>query len=339
VIPADSDSGRERVGLSAFGSTQPVYDSVSDRVRWFCPWYVDTSAATERALDTLSAHEAAATAGRITARVVSRRRLSGECEQVLTLRGFNIEAVMVAGDSRNVTYIAQNGPGRLPDPADAANEQAMLSSILAEPVKGGAVIAEQFAGLNGFEVQRVSPRVLDRADIGRLVELHHAAFPAFPYDFETKLALMLKAPDNYLMYLVRSARNGKIYAFSNLEMNTVTLDDGSRLRLAEYDNSLRAAACREHGDVRGLGSIVRLCLARAACRQGVDLCHAESRASLAAINSISRHLGMRFGGTLQKHLRISGETSVDYREPSPFESMNVWYLDRKRLADLQSIDM
>lgn len=337
-MPSGSEPGIDDVGFSAFGSTQPVYDPVSDRIRWFCPWHVDGPGSVERALESLSGHEAAATVGRISARLLSGGPLSGEAGQVLARRGFAVEAVMVSADSRHVIYIAKNAPGRRPHPADAANEQAMLSRILAAPVKGGAVIARQFGSHRDFRVEKVSPTSLDRADTERLLELHRVAFPAFPYAFEGKLERMLQTPDGYPMYLVRSVRNGRVYAFGNLEITAVTLDDGSRLRLAEYDNSLRAVSCTDHGDLRGLGSILRLRLAQEAHRQGVDLCHAESRAGLAAINSISHHLGMRFGGTLVRHLRISGETSVDYRAPSPFGSMNVWYLDRTQLAALSSID-
>jgi hypothetical protein len=77
-------------------------------------------------------------------------------------------------------------------------------------------------------------------------------------------------------------------------------------------------------------------LARQASRRGVDLCHAESRAGLAAINGISHQIGMQFGGTLENHLLISGHSDIRRQAPSKFESMNVWYLNRAHLATLES---
>jgi hypothetical protein len=147
--------------------------------------------------------------------------------------------------------------------------------------------------------------------------------------------MMLGQPDNYRMVIVRSILNGQIYAFSNLELNTLTLDDGSRLSLAEYDNSMRSNSCQDHKVIRGLGAVLRLELASIAARCNVDLCHSESRASLAAINNISHQIGMCFGGALEKHLLISGQKDIDYKVPSRFETMNVWYLDREALKSLE----
>ena len=83
--------------------------------------------------------------------------------------------------------------------------------------------------------------------------------------------------------------------------------------------------------------MLRLELALRARDRGVDLCHAESRASLGAINRISYDLGMNFGGTLEKHLLISGPSDVNYQNPSRLESMHVWYLNRAQLAALETI--
>jgi hypothetical protein len=143
---------------------------------------------------------------------------------------------------------------------------------------------------------------------------------------------MLAKPSTYIMALVRSLSNQKIYSFSNLELNNVTLDDGSVLRLAEYDNTMRVSRCPDLGEVRGLGAILRVTLARQAGARGVDLCHAESRAGLASINAISYHSGMHFGGCLEHHLLISGKNDIRYDAPSRFQSMNVWYLNRQTLA-------
>jgi hypothetical protein len=322
------------INLSAFGSTQPVYDGGSGRIRWFCPWHVDEPNAIERALDMLGPLEREVKASRITVRLVSAGALDREAMSVLVHRGFKIEARMAVADTQNVTYVARNFPGRHSAPEDLCSEKTMLRGIMAKPRKGGAAITREFQQLGDFHVEMVKPDTLSHADITRLIELHYDAFPDFPYNFERKLALMLRAPDIYVMCQVRSIKNDQIYAFSNLEINTVTLDDGKYLRLAEYDNSFRATSCPEHGELSGLGAILRFRLALEAYRRGADLCHAESRASLAAINSNSYHLGMCFGGTLQKHLLISGQTSIDYMSPSQFESMNVWYLNRTHLATL-----
>jgi len=150
------------------------------------------------------------------------------------------------------------------------------------------------------------------------------------------LQLMRAHPQDYLCCTVRSRRNGHIYAFSNLELTRVDLAPGGPLLFAEYDNTLRAPPCAEHPAVPGLGATVRLRLAQAAARLDVDLCHAESRAAHTAINRISRQIGMRYGGTLEQHLLISGPRDRAAAPASRYESMNVWYLHRAALRALAS---
>ena len=198
---------------------------------------------------------------------------------------------------------------------------------MARPRKGPSVILEEFERLEAFRLERVGTGGLGTGDIERLVHMHRDAFPTFPYDFENKLDLMLANPSTYLMALVRSRRNRRIYSFSNLELNNISLDDDSVLRLAEYDNTMRATRCPDLGEVGGLGAVLRVALAREAAKRRVDLCHAESRTGLTAINAISYHSGMRYGGTLENHLLISGENDIPYDMPSRFQSMNVWYLN------------
>ena len=147
--------------------------------------------------------------------------------------------------------------------------------------------------------------------------------------------MMLRNPGKYLMVVVRSRLNEQICAFSNLELNTLKLGEGTDLCLAEYDNTMRVRSCPGYGVVSGLGGILRLQLARLAAENKADLCHSESRASLAAINRNSHQLGMRFGGALEKHLLISGRSDIDYKVPTRFETMNVWYLNR---GDLMAIE-
>lgn len=322
---------------SAFGSTDPLYDRAGDRIRWFCPWYISDQVDLARMLDAVAGLERRESPGRVTIRVVSRGDLSPQVGQLLGATGFQVEATMPLGDAsdRIVTYIARLRPSRRSSPADSSSEQALLAQINAGPRKGAAAIREEFHQLGGFQVEQVGPGTLSTADIDRLIGMHRATFPTFPYEFEHKLALMLAAPDEYLISQVRSVGNGRIYAFSNLEINTVPLADGSDLRLAEYDNSMRAANCPELGELKSLGAILRLELALRARDCGVDLCHAESRASLGAINRISYDLGMNFGGTLEQHLLISGPSDVNYQNPSRLESMNVWYLNRVQLAALE----
>jgi hypothetical protein len=320
---------------SAFGSTDPVYDRGGDRIRWFCPWYISDLALLERVLDTVADLQRHSSASRITVRVISKGDLSPGIVERLAGRGYRIEARMTLADGRVITYIARCLPHRRSAPGDVRNERALLEGITVAPRKGPVVILENFHRRGDFCVEAVRPGTLSPADTDRLIKLHRKTFPTFPYDFGDKLALMLNAPDCYLMSQVRSIRNGQIVAFSNLEINTVALDDGSDLCLAEYDNSMRAETCADHGEISGLGAILRLELAKRAARRGVDLCHAESRTGLAAINSISYHLGMHFGGMLEQHLLISGRSDVSYQTPSRFESMNVWYLNRTHLTALE----
>ena len=331
------DATLPTTGYSAFGSTEPVYDPGGERIRWFCPWQIAEMGALERALDTVADLAGTVCASRITFRVVSSGELSPDIIEVLTDRGFQIEARMAFSDAngRVITYLAQCHPERKSAQGDVRSEQALLGAIMARPRKGPATILREFRMLDEFRVEMIGPDSLSPSDTDRLIALHRETFPTFPYDFASKLALMLGAPNCYLMCLVRSLKNGKIYAFSNLEINTVTLEDGPQLRLAEYDNSMRVATCPDHGEVKGLGAILRLQLASLASRLDVDLCHAESRAALAAINGNSYHLGMHFGGTLEKHLLISGQHDISYQAPSRFESMNVWYLNRAQLATLE----
>jgi len=323
---------------SAFGSIDPFYDRAGDRIRWFCPWYISDQAELEGMLDAVAGLEKRESPGRVTIRVISRGDLSPQVGQFLGGRGFHVEARMSLGDAsdRVVTYIARLRASRRSSPADTCSERALLAKINARPRKGAAAIREEFYQLGGLQVERVGPGTLSAADIDRLIGMHHETFPTFPYEFENKLALMLAAPDGYLMSQVRSGRNGRIYAFSNLEINTVTMPDGSDLCLAEYDNTMRITTCPELGKLKSLGAMLRLELALRARDRGVDLCHAESRASLGAINRISYDLGMNFGGTLEKHLLISGPSDVNYQNPSRLESMNVWYLNRSQLAALET---
>ena len=318
---------------SAFGSTDPVHDPSGERVRWFCPWLISGPGVLRSALSRLAEVENGARVSRITFRVVSVGELPTECVQTLTREGFRIEATLPIGKPRGrvMTYIGKCSDGRKSKPSDIRRERLVLDAIMARPRKGPPRILDEFHRMGGFRLELVQARKLGATDIDRLVRLHRDVFPTFPYDFENKLDLMLTNPSTYIMAQVRSQQNQRIYAFSNLELNDVTLDDGSVLRLAEYDNTMRISQCPDLGKVGSLGAILRVALARQAVNRGVDLCHAESRTGLAAINAISYHSGMSFGGTLENHLLISGENDIRYDAPSRFQSMNVWYLNRPAL--------
>lgn len=319
---------------SAFGSTDPVHDQAGDRIRWFCPWYINDATSLERALATVEQADGAEKVGRVTVRLVSDLELPAVSIQLMTERGYRAEARMATADGRVITYIAKCKPDRRSTAADTLSERTMLEGIINQPRKGARGIDQANQQLDGFRLEMVGPDTLSAADIDCLLALHREVFPTFPYDFQTKLALMMQSPDSYLMSQVRSVRNNLIYAFSNLEVNEVRLRDGNDLLLGEYDNSMAATNCPELGRVGGFGSILRLALARQANALGLDLCHAESRAGAAPINSISYHLGMQFGGTLEKHLLISGRNDINYQALSRFESMNVWYLNRNHMASL-----
>ena len=290
------------------------------------------------ALDILAAWEDRVSVSRVTARIVSAGELPSNCEELLADRGFRVEARIPMSGARKlvISYIGKCGVSRRSDPDDFHQEKLMLDSILAQDRKTPAKIMAEFDRLNDFHVATVTCGSLSPADIEHLVSMHGETFPTFPYDFRKKLGIMLRNPGTYLMVVVRSLLNERIYAFSNLELNTLTLDDGTRLCLAEYDNTMRVASCPDHSAVSGLGGILRLHLARLAARNEADLCHAESRAGLAAINGNSYQLGMHFGGALEKHLLISGQSDIDYKAPTRFETMNVWYLNRQDLKVIEA---
>lgn len=287
-------------------------------------------------LDNLASWEGRVSVSRVTARIVSAGELPPGCEELLADRGFRVEAgVSLSGPRKLVIfYIGKCAASRRSSVDDIRQEKLLLDQILAQECKTPGRIMAEFDRLHDFRIEVVTSHSLNPADIERLVCLHSETFPTFPYNFRKKLEIMRRNPATYLMVIVRSLLNEKIYAFSNLEQNTLRLDDGTHLCLAEYDNTMRLATSPDHGVVSGLGGILRLQLARLAARNKVDLCHSESRAGLAAINGISHQIGMHFGGVLEKHLLISGQSDIDYQSPTRFETMNVWYLNRDHLRAL-----
>jgi hypothetical protein len=324
--------------FSAFGSTSPIHDPGGERIRWFCPWLISGRSVLLKALDNLAGWEDRVSVSRVTARMVSAGELTPGCEELLSDRGFRVEAGIAMGGARKlvISYIGKCGANRRSDADDFRQEKLLLDGILAQDRKAPAKIVSEFDHLNDFHVETVASDSLSPADIERLVSMHGETFPTFPYDFRKKLGIMRRNPGIYLMVVVRSLLDGQVYAFSNLELNTLTLDDGTRLCLAEYDNTMRLTSCPGHRAVSGLGGILRLQLARLAVRNEADVCHAESRAGLAAINCNSHQLGMQFGGALEKHLLISGQSDINYKASTRFETMNVWYLNRQDLMGIEA---
>ncbi len=269
---------------------------------------------------------------------MSEGNLPPSSNDLIVSRGFRVEAKVPIGRGRDLvmTYIGKCKEERRSDSDDIRQERLMLEGIMARERKGPAAILAEFHMLGNFRVERVRPDSLGVSDIDRLVWMHGEAFPTFPYDFRKKLGIMLRKPESYLMVIVKSSLNDQIYAFSNLELNTLKLAAGSSLCLAEFDNSMSVARSPGQLEVKGLGGVLRVELARLAGQHKVDLCHSESRASLAAINNISYHIGMRLGGALEKHLLISGKSDINYKIPSPFETMNVWYLNREALKNIET---
>jgi len=327
----------QETAFSAFGSTSPIHDVPGDRIRWFCPRLISARNVLLEALDELAAVEGRASASRVTARIVTAGELPPGCEKLLSERDFKTEAKVPMGGPRNlaITYIAKCPPGRRSNANDAQRENELIAGVLAEQRKSRPTIIADFDRLGNFLVQTDVPEQLGSADFKRLVRIHEQAFPTFPYDFSKKLRMMLQNRPSYPLVLVRSVLDGEICAFSNLELNLIELDDGTQLSLAEYDNTMRLASLPDHEDVHGLGRILRLRLALLAARSHVDLCYAESRAGLVAINMNSHQIGMHYGGALQKHVLISGQSNIDYSAPSRFETMNVWYLNREDLATIE----
>lgn len=323
---------------SAFGSIEPAHDPGGERIRWFCTRLIAGRDVLLQALLDLEKPAERVGASRITARIVSAVALPPGCEELLEEKGFTVEARIQLGGARNllISYIGKCAANRRSDFDDTRQEKLLLADILSQDRALPAGIVAAFGSKTQFHIETATPASLSAEDIDRLVCIHRETFPTFPYDFKKKLAIMLNNPGTYWMAIVRSLLNGQIYAFSNLEVTTLNLDDGTRMCLAEYDNTMRVTCSPDHVDVNGLGGILRLQLARLAARGNVDVCHAESRAGLAAINVNSYQIGMRFGGTLEKHLLISGRSDVDYTAPGRFENMNVWYLNREHLMALEA---
>jgi len=328
----------KETAYSAFGSTRPVIDIGGERVRWFCTRMISNDSVLEQVLREVVQSGKGEKISRFTVRVISEGDLSPACQFLLAGSGFKQEAKIIVGGERGlvITYIGKCLETRRSNAADVVQEKSMLAAILTRTPKGASGLLADFEQMSGFEIQRVGPDSLSAGDVDHLTCLHGKVFPTFPYDFRQKLRIMRSDPETYLMVVARSCLNGQIHAFSNLEINTLQLDDGSSLRLAEYDNSMRTPSTLSDVAVNGLGSALRLQLAMLAEQNDVDVCHAESRAGLVAINAASHNLGMRLGGALEKHLLISGECDIVYQAPSRFETMNVWYLDREALGKIRS---
>jgi len=322
--------------FSAFGSTSPVHDPGGDRIRWFCPRLISGPKVLAQALEPLLELERQQRVSRLTVRLVSEGNLSPGCMELLQGMGFQVEARIPLGGPRCLvmTYTGKCSEERRSNPDDVRREQLMLDAIAAQERKGPARILAEFRRQVDFSVEVLGPTSLDQPDVDRLIRMHGETFPTFPYDFSKKLEIMRSQPDDYVMACVRSRSDGQIHAFSNLEFNNLELDDGSRLYLAEFDNSMRADSPAKQPAIKRLGNVLRLKLALVAARRDVDLCHSESRAGQRAINTISHHLGMVFGGVLEKHLLISGPNDIEYTSPSRFENMNVWYLNREGLRGI-----
>lgn len=321
---------------SAFGATEPVHDPGGERIRWFCTRLIAGRDVLLEALRDLERAAEQVSVSRITARIVSAGELPPGCKELLEDKGFRVEARIQLGGARTlvISYIGKCAANRRSDFDDTRQEKLLLADILSQSRALPAGVAAAFDSKIKFHIEMATPASLKPEDIDRLLCMHRETFPTFPYDFKKKLGIMLNNPDTYRIAIVRSLLNGQVYGFSNLEINTLELDDGTRLCLAEYDNTMRKTSSPDHGVVSGLGGILRLQLARLAARSNVDVCHAESRAGLVAINVNSYQIGMHFGGTLEKHLLISGRSDIDYTAPSRFENMNVWYLNREHLMSL-----
>jgi len=324
---------------SAFGSTEPVFDRAGLRIRWFCPRLVSSPDTLGQVLDQVLAASKEEQATRFTLRVVSLDRLDKPCLDLLDERGFRQEAALALGPPRGlvVTYIGKCAPGRQTDPTPELQEQQLLEAILSKPPADPVTIAAGFLHQGAFALEIADANKLSGEDIDRLETMHRETFPTFPYDFSSKLELMLANPASYCMVIARSSMNHRIYAFSNLEINPVELDDGTSLKLAEYDNTMRLNHCPDFGGVAGMGAVIRLALAQQAASLGADLCHAESRACTVPINAISHQIGMSYGGRLEQHLLISGQRDIEQARPSRYENMNTWFFNRDALSRLLEV--
>jgi hypothetical protein len=259
--------------------------------------------------------------------------LQQPCLELLAEMGFRAEAALDLGPPGGLvmSYLGKCAPERRTAPDTGRRERDLLRDILAKPVRSAAAIADAVRRGGAFTLQIARADNLTSEDMDRLVAVHREAFPTFPYEFAGKLELMLGDTATYLMLVARSTLNGRIYAFSNLEINQVEIGDEFTLRLAEYDNTMRASHFDELEPIRGMGAAIRLALAQQAADHGLDLCHAESRACAAGINAVSHQIGMAYGGTLEHHLLISGQRQIEPASPTPYENMNTWYFNSQAL--------
>ncbi|NNE06716.1 MAG: hypothetical protein HKN15_13425 [Xanthomonadales bacterium] len=323
--------------FSAFGSTEPLFDPKGDRIRWCCPEFVDDAGKLTRILETARHAGASSGVSRISLRAFSDIDLAEHFRRLIVGSGFRIEAVIDPGrtDGCRMTYLGWCGPGRQDHDTDAEAERLLVKSVTSQRMPEIHELQQEVDAQEVFDLVDYTGKPFAPSDAADLVAMHRQNFPRFPYDFEQKLDILRQQPETYLQVVLRSRLDGKIHAFSNLELNTVRLSDGRAFVLAEYDNTMkRTDARKDHPTVDGTGRMVRLQLARLAAARGVDFCYSESRSSLVAINRISYQIGMHYGGKLLKHLLISGETDIEYRAPSRFESMNIWFFETGRLASL-----
>ena len=158
---------------------------------------------------------------------------------------------MGLGDARQtvITYIAKCGVERQSKLADVKMEAQLIDDISSRPRKGPTSYFSELARHGHFRVETVSRETLGSEDKKQLLSMHQQTFPTFPYDFADKLEMMLGQPDIYPMVMAKSIPGNHVYAFSNLELNTVKLQDGSRLRLAEFDNSMRVSKDKPTADL------------------------------------------------------------------------------------------
>ncbi|MEM1110927.1 MAG: hypothetical protein AAGI11_03370 [Pseudomonadota bacterium] len=318
--------------LSAFGDTHPVLDPGGARVRWFCPWLIDGPAALAEATDVMAASRSAEVT-RLTFRIITLQPQEAWLTQGIKAAGFQVEAVQSLREDLAVVYLGYCAPERAAPVDERRAEEALVTRVLAQAKPSLAELEQSFSAESELSIERTSG-VLSDSDRERLISMHSRTFSAFPYRFDDKLDAMLAAPETYLMLQVRSAQDGLIQAFSNLELVRFPVRGLGNLLLAEYDNSMRWVEHGQSTGPTGIGRALRLRLAQMAAEFEVDLLYSESRAGAFAINVISHQLGMNYAGRLERHLLIAGVRDVETESPMRFESMNSWYMNHSQLAAL-----
>lgn len=307
-------------------------------MRWSCPWVLTDEHFLGRMLMEADQIQQTHSASRVTLKAVSLGELSAEQLVLLKSTGYTLEAQIHVNDSRQkiINYLGKNLSERSSNKEDHRKEQVLLDKIRAHPLGDPKAVFDSFSTKGDLAIEMLNAKNMSTNHIDHLIDMHRMAFPTFPYNFAQKLELMLSQSDQYLMACIRAKHSLDILSFCNVELAQWELSNGDTLTMAEFDNTMKLSG-KNGTKVDLLGSLPRLKLelARSAALRGANICHIECRAGLGSIHISAQRCGMAYGGKLEKHLLISGENSIEYQQPLPYESMQLWYLDEPAMASFR----